>query len=128
MGWIEDEIALMLRELHPSWRTVGCLEPLIHVEEGEDEIVVSADLPCVMKEDIQLFCTERSVEIQAKMSRQVKFEKWGTVQREIAFNSFRRSIALPAEVIPEKAKASFRNGLLTMKLPKNITKTRIEIE
>lgn len=126
--WIEEEIASMLREFQPSWHTVGCLEPLIHVREEDDEIVVSADLPCVKKEDVKVFCTPQSLEIQAKMTRHVKFEKWGTVQREITFNSFKRSINLPAEVIPEEAKASFKSGLLTLRLPKKITKTRVEID
>lgn len=126
--WLAEEIDSMLRDLQPSWRTIGCLEPLIHIREDDDELVISADLPCVKKEDIQLFCTERSLEIKAKMSRQVKFDRWGTVQREITFNAFQRSIALPAEVIPSKAKASFKNGLLTLRLPKKITKTKIEID
>lgn len=125
--WIE-EIDALLRDLNPSWHFVGCLEPLIHITEGDEELIISADLPCVKKEDIELFCTEGAVEIRAKMSRQVKFERWGTVQREITFNSFRRSIALPAEVIPEKAKASFKGGILEIRLPKKIKKTRIEVE
>jgi len=126
--WIEEEIASMLREFKPSWHTIGCLEPLIHIHEEDDEIVVSADLPCVKKEDVKIFCAQRSLEIQATMSRHVKFEKWGTIQREITFNSFKRSIDLPAEVIPEEAKASFKSGILTLQLPKKTTKTRIEID
>ena len=62
------------------------------------------------------------------MSRHVKFEKWGTVQREITFNSFKRSIDLPAEVIPEEAKASFKSGILTLWLPKKPAKTQIAID
>lgn len=127
MRWFE-EIDAMLRDLSPSWHSRGCLEPLIHITEGEEEILISADLPCVRKEDIELYCTENAVEIRAKMSRQVRFERWGTVQREITFNSFRRSIALPAEVIPEEAKASFKGGILEVRLPKKIKKTRIRID
>ena len=125
---IEEEIASMVREFQSSWHTVGCLEPLMHIHEKDDEIVVSADLPCVKKEDIKVFYAQQSLKITATMSRHVKFEKWGTVQREITFNSFKRSIDLPAEVIPEEAKASFKSGILTLQLPKKTTKTRIEID
>jgi HSP20 family protein len=122
-----EEIDAMLRDLAPSWHSTGCLEPLIHVREGDEEIIISADLPCVKKKDIELFCTEDAIEIRAKMARHLRFERWGTVQREITFKSFRRSIALPVQVIPEKAKASFRGGILEIRLPKKIRKRRIEV-
>lgn len=118
----------MLRDLTPSWHSAGCLEPLIHVREEDEEIVISADLPCVRKEDIEIYCTEDAIEIRAKMARHMRFERWGTVQRKITFNSFRRSIALPVRVDPEKARASFRGGILEIRLPKKIKKTRIKVE
>lgn len=125
--WMED-IDAMLRDIAPSWHSAGCLEPLIHMREEDEEIVISADLPCVKKEDIDIYCTEDAIEIRAKMTRDLRFERWGTVQREITFNSFRRSIALPAQVVPERARASFRGGILEIRLPKKIKKTRIKIE
>ena len=123
-----EEIDAMLGDFSPSWHSAGCLEPLIHVREEDGEIVISADLPCVRKEDIELYCTEDAIDIRAKMTRRMRFERWGTVQRKITFNSFRRTIALPARVEPEKAKASFRGGILEIRLPKKVKKTRIKVE
>ena len=130
MARLEKRFREIMKEgLGPSWdlhdRT---LEPLYEVHELENEVVVTADLPCVRdKKDLEVHCTENSVEIRARMCQPVSFRKWGTVQREADFECYRKVIPLPAEVDPEKARADFKGGMLTVRVPRLIRRHKIRV-
>ncbi|MHC1567307.1 MAG: Hsp20/alpha crystallin family protein [Candidatus Syntropharchaeia archaeon] len=104
--------------VRPGWSINGDLEPLAEIEEREDRIIIMVDLPNVRKEDIEVHATEDAVEISAKMSQFVEWKKWGSIQREITFKSFRKYISLPSRIDPGKAEAIFRKGILKIELPK----------
>jgi HSP20 family protein len=124
-----DSIFRPFRTTRPSWDPDKCcLVPLVEVQEYPEEIIVTADLPYVDKENINLNATENSLDIDAKMRNAIKFERWGTIQREISFNCYHKSIKLPSRVDPEKAKAEFKGGILRVSLPKTIIKQKIEID
>ena len=112
-----------------GWNLRGkCIEPLVYVREEGEELVISADLPWVRKENIKVFLTEDTAEIAAEIERTLKFRGWGIIRKEIEFNSMRKVVSLPLEVVPEEAKAKFRHGILEIRVPKKIKKKRIEIE
>lgn len=128
---LEREIDEALEELfaeRPMWDTRGQLEPLAYVTETEDKVTVSVDLPGVRKEDIRLNVTKEALEIDATMARCMKFEHWGTVQRQCEFTSFHKVMKLPSEVVPEEAKARFKHGVLVVDLPKKARRFTIKIE
>jgi HSP20 family molecular chaperone IbpA len=130
MARLERIMDEMLEEaLVPSWSVADhTLEPLCDLENLEDEIVITADLPCVRaKEDLEIHCTGTSLDIEARMCHPVSFRKWGTIQREADFECFRKKIPLPAEVEPEGAKASLKGGILKIRLPKRRGRHRIRI-
>lgn len=103
----------------PSWDIDrGCLDPLVEVRDGNDEIIVTADLPCVNKDNIEVFVEEGTLVIKAEMKRGIKFESWGGVHRKVSFNSFRKEIALPSRVEPEVSEAEFKRGVLKVTLKK----------
>ncbi len=79
----------------------GEREPLVDVIEQENSYEVVAELPGVEKENINLHATENSLEIRAENDR--KYYK------EVKFDS---------EIIPESAEASYKNGILSVKLKK----------
>lgn len=119
--WFDEFFEQAFDELmRPSWDAVGkCLVPLINIEDKEDEIVVTVDLPCVQsKEDIDLNATEDNLEIIAQIREAIRWQRWGTSQRGLEFKKFRRSIRLPEKVDPESARAVFKNGILRISLPK----------
>ncbi|MGQ9719922.1 MAG: Hsp20/alpha crystallin family protein [Candidatus Jordarchaeum sp.] len=117
------------RTTRPSWDPDKlCLVPLVEVQEYPEEVVVTADLPYVDKENIDVNATETSLDIDAKMRTAIRFERWGTIQREISFNCYHKSIKLPSRVDPEKAKAEFKGGILRITLPKTVSKQKIEID
>ncbi|MEM3511227.1 MAG: Hsp20/alpha crystallin family protein [Candidatus Jordarchaeales archaeon] len=114
----------------PDWDAeMCCIEPLVHVETTPESVIVTADLPYVEnKNDIRISATEDSLEFTANMKKEVRFEKWGTIQRETSFRKYRKFIRLPEKVVPEEAKATFKNGILQVVLPKKFKATPIKVE
>jgi HSP20 family protein len=113
----------------PSWDAEHqCLTPLSQVKETSDKVVVTVDLPYVSKDNIKLHATERTLEVEAKTDRGICFDRWGTVQKCLEFNCFRKKIRLPAEVKPQEAKATFKSGILEVNILKRIERTEIKID
>jgi len=104
------------------------LQPLTHVSETAENIIVTVDLPCVRKEDIKISATENMVKVEAPMKECVKFSPYGTIQKEAEFDVFKKTIRLPVAVEPEKAKARFKSGILEIVLPKKTVGFRIPVE
>jgi len=100
------------------WTHNGCLEPLYDIIDLGDVILVTFDLPYVDKDDINLYVTENTIELEASMKKTLCWEKWGTIQRKIIFKQFKKQIKLPEKVNPEKSTASFKRGILKVELPK----------
>lgn len=105
-----------------------CLEPLVYVEDHGDEILVTADLPNVNKDDIEITTTGNTIEIKAKLKRVCTFNRLGAIHREVNFEYFHKILTLPSVIIPEKSKARFKNGILQIKLPKRHEKKKIVVE
>lgn len=129
---LEEEIDQAIEEVfewRPMWDVQkGTLEPLANVSEENNKIIVSFDLPYVRKENIELNVSEDSLEVDAELNRCIKYERWGTVQRECDFKSFHKFVKLPEKIVPDKAKASFKDGLLTVELQKKDAKKRLKID
>ncbi len=96
----------------------GIREPLTDVRETEKSIIIDMELPGVKKKDIEINIMEDEIEVksEAKISKEVKKE--GFYKRERAYQGFYKRFSLPAKVIPNKAKAEFKDGILTIKIPK----------
>jgi HSP20 family protein len=116
------------RILKAMWRCDGNLEPLYEVEDKENEILVTFDLPRVRKESVEVHTTEDSLEVIARMHDTICWERWGSIQKNITFEVFRKQIRLPERANPEDASASFKNGILKVSLPKVQRKVVINIE
>ena len=111
-----------------SWDLSGFLEPLIDIGERGDEIIITSDLPGVEKEDIEIYATENTLEISARMKKEYCFKRWGTLQKGISFSSFRKVIELPSIVDIKNIKSRFHKGILEIRLPKKSYMRRIRIE
>ena len=93
-------------------------QPLVDLADTGKEYVVTAELPGVSKEDLNIEVAENSVEISAETKEEKKEDKKGYIRRERRFASFYRSIPLPEDVMPDKANAEMKEGVLTVTLPK----------
>ena len=104
--------------------------PTVDVHETKDELVVTADLPGLDEKDIHLSINgdvlslrgERQWNQDVKQENYYRGERW--------FGKFERTVALPMPVQPDKVKATYRDGVLTITLPKveEIKSREIKIE
>ncbi len=89
------------------------------VDEGKD-LKIQADLPGFDKKDIHLDLKDGSLVIAAKHSdeKNEKNDKGEYLRRERSVSSYERHFAVGKDVKPEDVKASYENGVLTVKVPK----------
>jgi len=105
-----------------------CLEPLTNFIETENEIIITADLPYVTSDKIELNVSENMLHLEAPLDQGIKYMQWGTFQRNIEFQNFRKFIKLPPNIDSEQIGASFKNGILEIRIPKKITLIKIQIK
>jgi HSP20 family protein len=90
----------------------------VDVVDRETEVVINAEIPGVEKKDLDISVGEDTVTIKGATSHEEKEEKGDYYRREISRGAFLRTVALPATVDGSKAKASFKDGMLELTLPK----------
>ncbi len=95
------------------------LRPSIDVEETDQAYVVSAELPGLAEQDIELNLHENTLTLRGEKRAERKEEKGGRRYAERSYGRFERTIPFPTEVDADRVDASFRNGVLTVTLPKN---------
>lgn len=93
-------------------------KPLLDLADNGKEYVVTAELPGITKEDLNVEVTENSIEISSEKKIEEKEDKEGYIRRERRYSNFYRSIPLPDDILPGKADAELKEGVLTVKLPK----------
>ncbi len=93
------------------------LNPEVDISDGEDKLVVKAELPGMDKDDIEVELSDNLLTISGKKLEDTENEY--TV-RERRFGSFRRTFTLPEEAIASKMEAAFDKGVLTVTVPKKI--------
>jgi HSP20 family protein len=94
------------------------LSPAIDVAEDESRLVVSAELPGLEKKDIELSVKDGVLMLRGekRMESEAKEGRYHRIERR--YGSFYRALALPDTVEAGKIDAAFRNGVLTITLPK----------
>jgi HSP20 family protein len=90
----------------------------IDVYQTEDEIVVESTVAGVDADNIDIDITSESVTIRGERKRENEISEDNYLYQECYWGKFSRSIILPQEIDPDKAKADFKNGILRVRLPK----------
>ena len=92
--------------------------PRVDISENDDEIIVHADIPGMEKDNIKITLTDNVLSIsgEKKIERDEKKANYHRVER--VFGSFQRSFYIPTNVDASKISASYKNGVLEVKLPK----------
>lgn len=105
--------------------------PSVEMYDRKSDIVIKAELPGVKKEDINLTITKDSITIKGEVKREEEVKEDDYYRSERVYGSFSRTVALPTEIDSKKAKASCKDGVLEIILPKreeSIAKeTKLEI-
>ncbi len=122
----------LLSEDWPPWPELGfSLEqpvPRVDVVDKDDEVEVTAELPGVKKEELDVSVSDSTLTIRGSTSHEEKEEKDAYYRREIRQGEFSRTIALPAGIDGDQAKAAFENGVLKITLPKSEKAKRLSIK
>jgi HSP20 family protein len=101
---------------------------LVDIIESTDSITIMADLPRLKNQDIEIAISEDSVDICAEM-RDENIESANYILRERSYGKIRRSIKLPTKVVATDAEGTYKDAVLTIKLPKeqkNILRLKID--
>ena len=96
----------------------GAWVPPVDIYETEQNIVLKAELPGVDPKDVEATVHEGTLYLKGerKYEKEVKEENYHHVER--AYGSFARSFELPASVDADKVQAEFKDGILTLTMPK----------
>jgi HSP20 family protein len=92
--------------------------PAVDIYETENELVVKADLPDVSEKDLDVRIENNTLTIRGERKFEKKVEEENYLRVERTYGSFSRSFSLPNTVNSEAIKADYKNGVLTVELPK----------
>jgi HSP20 family protein len=92
--------------------------PAVEMNETSDAIHLKLEVPGLEAKDLDVQVTKEAVSISGERKSESKTEENGVTRSEFRYGSFRRVIPLPAQIQNDKVEAEFKNGLLTLNLPK----------
>ena len=111
------------RFLEPTWNelpALGAWEPKVDVTETKEAVVVTAELPGVDQKDIGISLQDGILTVKGEREeeKEEKDKRYHRVER--AYGAFARALRLPAAVDAGKVTASFKDGVVTITLPKTL--------
>lgn len=96
----------------------------VDIYEDGDSVVVKAEIPGIRKEDLEVQLTPDSITISGQKSSEQRVDEKNYFRLERSYGSFRRSCRLPVETITDTARASFRDGVLEVRILKSEAATQ----
>lgn len=105
-------------DFFPSRLWGGMSSPRVDVYQTENDVIVKAEIPGVSKEDLNLYIDENSIRLSGQSRRENEFKDENVYRTERYYGSFSRVIPLPVEVKSEQAKAEYKDGILSITVPK----------
>lgn len=107
-----------LAELTRTSRLLSGWTPALDVSEDKDNIYVRVELPGMKRQDIDLSLHNGSLSISGERKSEGKHEDAEVYRSERFFGRFQRTVTLPTPVATDKVKAQYKDGILTVTLPK----------
>jgi HSP20 family protein len=119
---LRDEIDRLfeapLSELARSTQLLSGWTPTLDVYEDKDNIVVKAELPGMRREDIEVSLHDGCLSLSGERKHEEKHKDAEVYRAERFVGRFQRTVTLPGPVAADKVKASYKDGILTITLPK----------
>lgn len=97
---------------------LGEISPSVDIFEDGNDLVLKAELPGIKKEDLNVTISENRITIAGEKKQEEKVEKKDFHWTERTYGSFTRNFRLPENVNGDAAKASFKEGMLEIRVPK----------
>jgi HSP20 family protein len=92
--------------------------PAVDLYEEKDDIVIKAELPGIDKNNIEVNLTDHMLTIKGEKKKEEEVKEENYYRSERSYGSFVRTLELPKDVHADKVKASFKDGILEVRLPK----------
>ncbi len=122
---LRDEVDRLFEDFFrgvPSpWREAGGSEtrvPSVDLKETDDAFVLTAELPGVGKDELDLTVAEDRVTLSGERRREDEKKGENYHYRETIYGRFQRVVPLPDRILADKAEARLKDGVLTLTLPK----------
>ncbi len=97
--------------------------PLTDIYKERNNLVIKMQIPDIDPKKIEVSIEDNVLHVRGKMSEKKEEKKRNYYQKEIRKTDFQREVALPTEVQAKKAKATYQDGALTVKIPEAKRKT-----
>jgi HSP20 family protein len=98
--------------------------PAAEMEETDTELRLKLEVPGMEAKDINLEVSDNAVEIKGERKTETKTEEGGVVRSEMRYGRFDRRIPLPTHIQSDQVQAEYKNGILSITLPKVATEVR----
>jgi HSP20 family protein len=132
LGTWEREIERMFDDF-PSWRWPRVLDlerfrfpreprlqaPALDMYEDRNDVVVKAEIPGMTKDEVEISVSESTLTLKGEKKKEEEVKEKDYYRCEREYGAFMRRVTLPAEVKAEDAKATFKDGVLEIRLPKS---------
>jgi len=92
--------------------------PVVDIKETKDDFIIKAEVPGMSKDDIKINISENTVTIKGEKKEEKKENDINYHRIERRFGSFQRSFSLTSPIDSDKIKASCKDGILTITIPK----------
>jgi HSP20 family protein len=102
-----------------SSMTEGAWVPPIDVQETKKDVVVMMDIPAIDPKEVSISIMEDRLTVKGERKREEEAKEVDYYRSERIYGSFQRIIQLPSEVVGDKAKASYKDGVLKITIPKS---------
>jgi HSP20 family protein len=108
-----------LTTLNPSSILQGINFPSIDMYEEKDRFVVKVEVPGLEKEDIHISVVDHALQLRGEVKKEETKDDRDYHYNERAYGAFFREIPLPSAVNTDQIRATFKNGILTIEMPKS---------
>jgi len=102
--------------------------PALDVYEEKDDVVAKAELPGLSKEDIEVNLTDSTLTIKGEKKKEEEIKEKDYYRCERSYGSFARTLELPSTVKADQVSASFKNGVLEIRMPKTEEAKKKEVK
>jgi len=102
--------------------------PAIDIAEKDNEFVVKAEVPGCKADDIDISVHGNMLTISGEKKQEEEKKEKGYYHMEMSYGSFRRDLNLASEVDPARIEATYKDGILSIKLPKTEKSKAVKIK
>ena len=117
-SWVDDLFETGLGTGFLSNFNTGMTLPAVNIKENKDEYFLEIAVPGMNKSDFNIDVDNKILSISSEKEEQAETKEENYTRREFGYSSFKRTFTLPDTVESDNIKAQYKNGILSVHLPK----------